>query len=905
MEEHNKKHCPPLWKRHRWLKWLFPVTGLMALVWFLVRVIPKPSRATYPCQRVAFPLASGFIVWLTGASVSLAAFRKAKLYFTRSRWLIGALCVAVSVGAAFFAMSGGLEKMTLGADPNPNEPIGTASGIYPGRVVWVWDPNATDWEGATDVARWYDNSSTNPAICESMFDEAILNLTGQTTVAAAWDAMFKYYNNSVGKGNVGYSAGEKVNIKLNLVNFHRATNLDTSGNQNGSFECYHNAIQMVLPMVRQLVNVVGVNDADIYIGSTIDGVPNHIFEPVKAEFPDVHFTDYVGMTGREQAVKSETDFIYWSDPNSSFSEGIPTYYAACEYLINFAVLKAHASNGITVCAKNHYGSFCRTPMNWWHDWPGGNAYLDLHNFMPDRVPGMGHYRPIVDLLGHPKIDGNTVLWLIDGLYSAPKESGNIVTWQMAPFNNDNPSSLFVSLDPLAIDSVAYDFMYNEWDPVNDPESYPHYDGADDYLHEAALAPDPPSGAFYDPDGDAVEMTSLGVHEHWNNAADKQYTRNLGTGNGIELVKVVHDLGYIDDVADSDIIVKGTVTGTYKATQTSNDNYESIQEILSGGSPSKRYSYLEHKWRIDVTGGTSVTFYVEAHKTASTDGDNFVFAYSTSVDGTYTDMITVTKTADDDIAQSFVLPGSTSGYIYIRVRDTNRTAGNTALDTIYIDDMYVTSVHGGGAPDTTPPSPNPMTWATVPYATGSTSIAMVATTATDTSGVEYYFDETSGNPGGTDSGWQSGTSYTDTGLSPSTQYCYRVQARDLSPNQNATAWSTTQCATTQSGGTLDMFVNDITMSSYSPKSNYYAARATVWIKDQNTANVSGAAVTGSWSGATTGSSSGNTGADGKVTLESKSVKGGGTFTFTVTNVSATGYTYNPSLNVETSDSITAP
>lgn len=103
----------------------------------------------------------------------------------------------------------------------------------------------------------------------------------------------------------------------------------------------------------------------------------------------------------------------------------------------------------------------------------------------------------------------------------------------------------------------------------------------------------------------------------------------------------------------------------------------------------------------------------------------------------------------------------------------------------------------------------------------------------------------------------------------------------------------------------MFVNDITMSSYSPKSNYYAARATVWIKDQNTANVSGAAVTGSWSGATTGSSSGNTGADGKVTLESKSVKGGGTFTFTVTNVSATGYTYNPSLNVETSDSITAP
>jgi hypothetical protein len=28
-----------------------------------------------------------------------------------------------------------------------------------------------------------------------------------------------------------------------------------------------------------------------------------------------------------------------------------------------------------------------------------------------------------------------------------------------------------------------------------------------------------------------------VHEHWNNASDKEYTRNLGTGDGIELVAV--------------------------------------------------------------------------------------------------------------------------------------------------------------------------------------------------------------------------------------------------------------------------------------------------------------------------------------------------------------------------------
>ena len=31
------------------------------------------------------------------------------------------------------------------------------------------------------------------------------------------------------------------------------------------------------------------------------------------------------------------------------------------------------------------------------------------------------------------------------------------------------------------------------------------------------------------------MPSLGVHDHWNNAVDKQYGRNLGQTNGIELL----------------------------------------------------------------------------------------------------------------------------------------------------------------------------------------------------------------------------------------------------------------------------------------------------------------------------------------------------------------------------------
>jgi hypothetical protein len=144
------------------------------------------------------------------------------------------------------------------------------------------------------------------------------------------------------------------------------------------------------------------------------------------------------------------------------------------------------------------------------------------------------YRPQVDLMGHAHFGGKTVLYLIDGLYSgkhpidpAPRK------WKSAPFNGDWTSSLLASQDPVAIDSVGFDLLCAEW------EDYPHQKGADDYLHEAALADHPPSGTFYDPDhpNPAKRLSSLGVHEHWNNPREKRYSRNLRLDKGIELVAV--------------------------------------------------------------------------------------------------------------------------------------------------------------------------------------------------------------------------------------------------------------------------------------------------------------------------------------------------------------------------------
>ena len=153
-------------------------------------------------------------------------------------------------------------------------------------------------------------------------------------------------------------------------------------------------------------------------------------------------------------------------------------------------------------------------------------------------------------------------------------------------------------------------------------------------------------------------------------------------------------------ANQDIeISHGTLTNDYTYTQESDNQYEGITERESGGKPSSRYSYLEHKWTIDVAGGhNSYVFYLEAYHTVNNEGDDFVFAYSTN-DISYNNMLIVSKTSDDDAYQTFEFPEALSGTIYIIVKDMDRTSGNRFLDTIYVDHMYIEATT---APDTTPP-----------------------------------------------------------------------------------------------------------------------------------------------------------------------------------------------------------
>ena len=90
----------------------------------------------------------------------------------------------------------------------------------------------------------------------------------------------------------------------------------------------------------------------------------------------------------------------------------------------------------------------------------------------------------------------------------------------------------------------------------------------------------------------------------------------------------------------------------------------------------------------------------------------------------------------------------------------------------------------------------------------TRIRMTATTATDPSGVDYYFEETSGNPSEDDSGWQDSPTYIDTGFTPGLNYTYRVRTRDRSPAQNTSAWSGSASATTDTATVVNPVITSV-------------------------------------------------------------------------------------------------
>ena len=413
-----------------------------------------------------------------------------------------------------------------------NHPMGTGIGINPGRVVWVRDASATSWDGVT--GHWWDDAYTNQKAVFSMTSRLVQNLTGSKNDKQAWDALFRSFNNSHKLGSSGYRPGERIAIKLNC-NQDRSPEWGVAAPGaapgRGPARPPQNGLpspHAVVALVTELIETAGVRGEDImiYDATGIRNVGQPIHERIRAnsnrQFQAVKFlvgADY-NLGDRLSATPDMANPIRFSKAELPVGY-LPKQVTEARYMINMALLRPHGMAGVTLTAKNHFGS-----VHFPND--GGWSPRILHNSVLRTQP-MASYNALVDLVGHRHLGGKTLLYVLDGLYTAAHNEGSVFKW--ASFDDHWASSMLMSQDPVAIDSVALDILRSE------PRATEVRGNADNYLHEAAQAAKPPSGSIYNPDASGT-LASLGVHEHWNNPTARKYSRNLGEKQGIELIAQV-------------------------------------------------------------------------------------------------------------------------------------------------------------------------------------------------------------------------------------------------------------------------------------------------------------------------------------------------------------------------------
>ncbi len=545
-------------KRKTLLLWI--VLGMASVIWVLIRVVPKPSRADYPCQKVAQPLAAGFIAWLLGLAGSTLIIQRARRLFHRKRYVVAAISFAIGAIICLITLNDTHEVaasvVNINATFTPtdaaNTPVGVAKGIEPGRVVWVYDRDLCN----KSISKWWED--TDPEVARGMMTLAITNLTGIANAVEAWDSLFRYFNKvRYNQENVGYQAGDKIAIKLNNI-FSRT--YAWSGNQLRSNP------QMVHALIWNLVNLAGVPEEDITFYDCIFYHGDPVYNFCHADFPGVRWaegdaTDRSGYESgpgsnpgtREKVVPDHNCVVYYSDSTMVHGSGevcFPTVVSEAKYIMSFSLPRAHPDlGGITACAKNFFGSVWQPDMEYtdgyYHHWSPRfmHAAVAAHDLPGQGITmrDMGTYNALVDLMGHKDLGGKAILLIGQCIHQD--------YWSAAPFNGGYASSLFMSQDFVAIESVMLDFLRTSDNGLKAGT-------IDNYLHEAAQANNPPSGTIYDPENDGIPLESLGVHEHWNNATDKQYTRNLGTGDGIELIQVINQdppivTGFAKNLSEND------------------------------------------------------------------------------------------------------------------------------------------------------------------------------------------------------------------------------------------------------------------------------------------------------------------------------------------------------------------
>ena len=268
-----------------------------------------------------------------------------------------------------------------------HEPMGKGVGVCPGRVTWTWNRNAVNWDG---TGPWYRLENYNEAAVQRLVSEGIANLAGCDNASDGWAKLFAY-NRQTRNLNGGYQPGEKIAIKANI---NGAAEYDDDTTGTATEDIYTNPVVLKC-LLTSLVSDGGVRPEDITVFDV-----TRIFPDFMKDFCSRGILQGVNFVGRDNGVPDMSAPLVWTKHKSSTKNYFPTCLTSATYLINLATLKGH-DYGVTLCAKNHFGSFIndnrlRAPQE-----AGLHSNVAAHK--------MDSYQVLTDLMANHQLYPKTVL----------------------------------------------------------------------------------------------------------------------------------------------------------------------------------------------------------------------------------------------------------------------------------------------------------------------------------------------------------------------------------------------------------------------------------------------------------------------------------------------------------------
>lgn len=422
------------------------IVGVLSLAWFLFRSGPKPSRATYPCQRAALSM--------THVALGAGALALTDPFWHRFGWRIRRstqvrllVTVLVIAGAGFFGsriwsrVSDDLSNRRLDASWErrivamagaplalTSSVLGSSSLENPHRVAYVHDSDATDWDYAS--GRYWDH--VDQTVVDGMFLKAMQMLTGSSTYAEAWSQLLP-----------SYQPGQTIVIRVNFNNAFAYNDNDNTLDSN---------VQVVNAIVESLLEF-GFPLGDISILETSRYVPLHFVNMLS--HPVIVY-DHHGhsATGNLVATFDSGDPSAAVDFTGAYPgpHKITDVLVDADYLVNVPIFQRHGGTGISLAMKNHLGTI-------------DGLFYGSHSIHSYIYLGASYYagsvnHPVVDINANEHIRDKAVLVVGDGLYGDwPNNNGVPHSW--SSFGGDSPNAIFLGVDPVATDSVMYDFLRRE------------------------------------------------------------------------------------------------------------------------------------------------------------------------------------------------------------------------------------------------------------------------------------------------------------------------------------------------------------------------------------------------------------------------------------------------------------